>query len=200
MILRLCICILLSVGSSALMALELGDYRLVDLSHSYGSDTLFWPTSPTKFEKKELAFGKTEGGYFYSAYSFCTPEHGGTHLDAPLHFSAAGKPTDKIPLEQLVAPGVVIDVMARAQADRNYRLSEADIAAFEREHGRIAPGTIVLLRTGWSRYWPDARAYLGDDTPGDASKLEFPSYGVDAARSIAKKDSIEKEARFGQAL
>ncbi len=190
MILRLCICILLSVGSSASMALELGDYRLVDLSHSYGNDTLFWPTSPTKFEKKELAFGETEGGYFYSAFSFCTPEHGGTHLDAPSHFSAEGIATDQLPLQQLVAPGVVIDVGDQAQADRNYRLNVADIASFEREHGRIAPGTIVLLRTGWSRYWPDARAYLGDDTPGDASKLEFPSYGVDAARVLVEQRQV----------
>ena len=144
-------------------ALEVADYRLVDLSHAYGSDTLYWPTAPSKFEKKELAYGETEGGFFYSAYSVCTPEHGGTHLDAPLHFSAKGTPADKIPLEKLVAPAVVIDASDKAASDRNYRLSAEDVRAFEAEHGRIEAGAIVLLRTDWSRHWPDAMEYLGEN-------------------------------------
>lgn len=53
--------------------------------------------------------------------------------------------------------------------------------------GRIPAGAIVLLRTGWSRFWPNAKAYLGDDTPGDASKLSFPSYGVEAARMLVEE-------------
>ena len=171
-------------------ALEVADYRLVDLSHAYGSDTLYWPTAPSKFEKKELAFGETEGGFFYSAYSVCTPEHGGTHLDAPLHFSARGTPADKIPLEQLVAPAVVIDASDKAASDRNYRLSAADVRAFEAEHGRIKAGTIVLLRTDWSRHWPNAIQYLGDDTPGDASKLEFPGFAEDAARLLVEERGV----------
>lgn len=169
---------------SPAFALDPADFRLVDLSHAYGDDTLYWPTSPTKFEKKELAFGETQGGWFYSAYSICTPEHGGTHLDAPLHFAAEGLSNDEIPLENLVAPGVVIDVTEQAARDRNYRLTVDDIAAFEERHGRIRSGTIVLVRTGWSRYWPDALRYLGDDTPGSAENLEFPGYGEEAARLL----------------
>jgi len=45
----------------------------------------------------------------------------------------------------------------------------------------------VLLRTGWSSRWPDKRAYLGDDTPGDASHLHFPSYGAEAARLLVDR-------------
>jgi len=160
--------------------------RIVDLSHAFGPRTLYWPTSPTKFTLEKLAAGQTEGGYFYSANSFCTPEHGGTHLDAPIHFAERGRSVADIPLEQLAARSVVIDVSAKAAADRNYRLTPDDVAVFERQHGAIRRGTIVLLRTGWSRHWPDARAYLGDDTPGDASKLSFPSYGVDAARLLVE--------------
>ncbi|MFQ6005554.1 MAG: cyclase family protein [Woeseia sp.] len=171
-------------------ALDISEYELVDLSHSYGSDTLYWPTSPSKFEKKELAFGKTEGGYFYSAFSICTPEHGGTHLDAPLHFAADGFPTDRVPLENLVSTAVVIDISNQAAKDRNYVLSAADVRAFEDRQGRIAPGTIVLLRTDWSRRWPDARSYLGDDVPGDASNLSFPSYGEGAARLLVEQRQV----------
>ena len=160
---------------------RLADYRIVDLSHAYSESTLYWPTSPSKFVLTELAFGETPGGYFYSAYSLSTPEHGGTHLDAPLHFSSTGQSTDAIPLNRLIAPGVVIDISDQAEADRNYRLTVDDVLEHERRYGTIAAGTIVLLRTGWDKHWPDAQAYLGDDTPGDASKLEFPSYGEDAA-------------------
>jgi kynurenine formamidase len=165
-------------------------HRIVDLSHAYGASTIYWPTSPTKFTLETLAAGKTEAGYFYAANSLCTPEHGGTHLDAPIHFSESGYTTDKVPLEQLVAPAVVIDVAARASADRDYRLTLEDLLASERTHGRIARGSIVLLRTGWSRHWPNARAYLGDDTPGDATKLSFPSYGREAAERLVERGVV----------
>lgn len=178
------------IMAASALGLDVRDYRLVDLSHAYDEETLYWPTSPSRFEKKELAFGETDGGWFYSAFSICTPEHGGTHLDAPLHFAADGIATDEIPLERLIAPGVVIDVSEKAAADRNYRLGEEDVLAFEERYGRISAGDIVLLRTGWSTYWPDAQAYLGDDTPGDASKLEFPSYGADAARLLVEERKV----------
>jgi kynurenine formamidase len=113
-----------------------------------------------------------------------TPEHGGTHLDAPIHFAEGGQASHEIPLEKLMAPAVVIDITQRASADRDYRLTRDDVVAFERQHGQIRPGSIVLLRTGWSRFWPERRAYLGDDRPNDASNLHFPSYGEDAARLL----------------
>ena len=150
----------------------------------------YWPTSPSKFVLEKLASGQTPGGYFYAANSLCTPEHGGTHLDAPVHFSERGRTVAEIPLEQLVAPAVVIDVSSKAAADRNYRLTAEDVRMFEKQYGAIARGSIVLLRTGWSRYWPDARKYLGDDTPGDASKLSFPSYGVEAAKLLVEERGI----------
>jgi kynurenine formamidase len=164
--------------------------KIVDLSHAFGPRTLYWPTSPTKFALEKLASGQTPGGYFYSANSLCTPEHGGTHLDAPVHFSEKGRSAAEIPLEQLVAPAVVIDVSAKATADRNYRLTPDDVRTFEKQHGAITRGSIVLLRTGWSRYWPDAKKYLGDDTPKDASKLSFPSYGAEAAKLLVEERRV----------
>ena len=163
---------------------------MVDLTHAYGDQTLFWPTSPARFLLQRLAYGPTEGGYFYAANTLCTPEHGGTHLDAPLHFGEGRHSTDQVPLEQLIAKAAVIDVSAQAEKDGDYRLTPEDVLAFEKAHGRIAAGTIVLLRTGWSRHWPNAKAYLGDDTVGDASKLSFPSYGVDAARLLVEQRRV----------
>ena len=67
---------------------RLDEARIVDLTYAYDRDTIYWPTSPASFELEELAHGRTEAGFFYSANAFSTPEHGGTHLDAPIHFSA----------------------------------------------------------------------------------------------------------------
>ena len=190
MIARLLIALLLLTASVPLQAIDLSRYTLVDLTHDFDEDTLYWPTSPSRFEKKPLAFGETEGGWFYSSNAICTPEHGGTHFDAPIHFAADVETAESVALNRLIAPAVVIDISAQARKDRNYRLTVADIETFEADHGRIAPGTIVLLNAGWSRFWPDSRAYLGDDTPGDASRLSFPSYGADAARLLIEERQV----------
>ena len=84
------------------------------------------------------------------------------------------------------APAVVIDITREAAADRNYRLSVDDVVSFEAEHGRIPEGAIVLARTDWSQHWPDALMYLGDDTPGDATRLQFPGVGADAMRLLTE--------------
>lgn len=171
-------------------SIDLARGRVVDLSHALNAQTLYWPTSPSTFKLEQISYGQTEGGYFYSAYSFCAPEHGGTHLDAPIHFAERGHTADQIPLRQLMARTAVIDISGKAARDADYRLTRQDVLSYERRHGRIAPGTIVLLRTGWSSRWPDRKAYLGDDTPGDASKLRFPSYGVDAARLLVDERKV----------
>ncbi|HEV8611071.1 MAG TPA: cyclase family protein [Thermoanaerobaculia bacterium] len=166
---------------------DLRTAKVVDLTHPFDSDTIYWPTSPTKFELKALTSGMTPGGWFYSANSFCAPEHGGTHLDAPIHFGRGRKTADQISVRQLVAPAVVIDVSESAAADPDYRLALSDVRAWEKKHGTIPGGAIVLLRTGWSKRWPDRKRYMGDDTPGDASNLHFPSYGADSARFLLRE-------------
>ena len=170
--------------------LDLANARLIDLTWPYDERTLYWPTSPSAFELKQLAYGPTPGGYFYSSYAVCTPEHGGTHLDAPIHFAEGKQTVDRIPLERLIAPAVVIDVADRANANADYRLSANDVRAWEARHGTIAAGTIVLLRTGWGSRWPDRKAYFGDDTPNATDNLHFPSYGEDAARLLVEQRRV----------
>jgi len=176
--------------TSAAFGLDLANYRLVDLTHAFNEEAIYWPTAPSKFELTTLAAGETPAGFYYSAYSVCTPEHGGTHLDAPVHFNEAGLANHALPLESLIAPAVVIDVAAKAASDRNYRLTVQDVLDFEARHGTIAAGTIVLLRTDWSERWPNVADYLGDDTPGDASRLSFPSYGAEAAELLVEERGV----------
>jgi kynurenine formamidase len=163
---------------------DLRTARLVDLTWPFDDRTIYWPTSPSRFELKQLHHGPTPGGWFYSANALCTPEHGGTHMDAPVHFAEKGRSVDEVAVEQLVGPAVVIDVSAKASADPDYRLGADDVRAWEKQHGPVPQRAIVLLRTGWGARWPDRKRYLGDDTPGDASRLHFPSYGASAAEYL----------------
>ena len=103
-----------------------------------------------------------------------------------MHFNPDGGDAASVPLARLIGPAVVIDVTAQAAADADYRLTPTDVEAHEAEHGEIPSGSLVLLRTGWSARWPDPLGYLGDDTPGDASQLHFPSYGEEAARLLVE--------------
>jgi kynurenine formamidase len=164
--------------------------RVVDLTHPFDAQTPYWPTAPSGFKLEQLHYGPTDGGYFYSAYQFCAPEHGGTHLDAPIHFGQGRWTADQIPLDRLVRPAVVIDVSAAAAAEPDHRLGLDELKAWEASYGRIPDGAIVLLRTGWSARWPDKKRYLGDDTPGDASHLHFPSYGKEAARVLVDERKV----------
>ncbi len=164
--------------------------RVLDLTHPFDDRTLYWPTATSAFELERLAYGPTAAGFFYAANRFCTPEHGGTHLDAPIHFAAEGWTADQIPLDRLIGPGVVIDIAVQAAADPDYRLTREDVLAWEKLHGLIPAGAIVLLRTGWGARWPDRERYFGDKTPGDASHLHFPSYGQAAAELLVKERQV----------
>ena len=162
-------------------------WRMVDLSHAYAGDTLYWPTDTDGFRLDTLAEGETPGGYFYAAKAFATAEHGGTHLDAPFHFAEEGDDAASIPLDRLILPGIVIDVSEAAAADPDYLVTVEDIAAWEDEHGRVPAGSAVLIRTGWAARWPDALAYLGDDTPGETGNLHFPGIGEAATRLLVEE-------------
>jgi kynurenine formamidase len=165
--------------------------RWVDLTHAYSDETIYWPTDSLGFQFEELAFGETDLGYFYSAYRFGSAEHGGTHLDAPFHFSRGGDSVEEIPLERLLGAAVVIDVTDRVTPD--YLVAVEDLERFEDEHGEIPDGAIVLIRTGWSERWPDRTAYLGTALEGQAAipELHFPGLHPDAASWLAENRSID---------
>jgi kynurenine formamidase len=187
------LCLLASVGNAGAQsakAPDLATAKVIDLTHAFDEKTIYWPNSPSAFELKQQSYGMTPGGWFYSSNSFCTPEHGGTHLDAPIHFSKGGLTVDQVPVRQLIAPAAVIDIRKQSSADADYRLTLADVKDWERRHGAIAAGTILLLETGWSARWPDRKTYMGDDTPGDTTKLHFPSYGKESAEYLVRERKV----------
>jgi kynurenine formamidase len=165
--------------------------RIVDLSHAFDADTVYWPTAET-FSLRVDSKGWTEGGYYYEANSFSAAEHGGTHIDAPVHFAEGMRSVDEIPLEQLVGPGVVVDVTEACAEDRDHLVSVDDLHAHERRHGTIPAGAIVLLRTGFGRFWPDRERYMGTAARGPAAvaDLHFPGLDPAAARWLVDERSI----------
>jgi len=169
----------------------LAERRVVDLSHAYDEDTVYWPTAEG-FRLHVDSRGMTPGGWYYEANSFASAEHGGTHLDAPVHFAQGQQSVDEIPLQRLVGPGVVIDVTAACQRDRDHQVDVAELRAWEREHGRLPEGAIVLLNTGFARYWPDRVRYMGTDERGAeaVAKLHFPGLHPEAARWLVSERSI----------
>jgi kynurenine formamidase len=166
--------------------------KLVDLSHDYSEQTVFWPTAES-FRLEKVAEGVTPQGYYYAANNFAASEHGGTHIDAPVHFAKGRHAVDQVPLDQLVGETVVVDVSSACANQPDYRVSVDDFSAWERANGAIATGSIVLIRTGYSRFWPDAARYLGTAERGQdaVAKLHFPGLHQDAARWLAETKRVK---------
>lgn len=166
--------------------------RIVDLSYPFDSSTVYWPTAET-FHLETDFEGITEKGYYYSAYKYSAAEHGGTHIDAPVHFAKGHNTVDQIPLEQLMGPAIIVDVTKQSENNPDYLITTSDFQNWERANGRIAPGTIVLLRTGFGKFYPDRKKYLGTDERGAAAvkSLHFPGLHPDAARWLTQNRQIK---------
>lgn len=165
----------------------------VDLTYPFDSTTIYWPTA-RPFRLEVVSAQRTPAGYYYAANNLAAAEHGGTHLDAPVHFAEGMHPADQIPLSQLMGPAVVIDVTRQADSSADYRVTPGDLEAWETAHGPIPAGAIVLIRTGWGSRWPDRVRYLGTTKTGAAAvpELHFPGLHADAARllSVRRVDAV----------
>ena len=163
----------------------------VDLTHKLAEDSPFWPTAEG-FKHEVASYGQTPGGWFYSSYNLQLSEHGGTHLDAPIHFAAGKQTTDQIPLDRLIGPAAVIDVSQQSAANRDYRFTVADLEQWERANGRLPDGAILLFHTGFSKYWPDRKSYMGTDERGPeaVAELHFPGLSEELARFLVEQRKV----------
>ncbi len=165
---------------------------VIDLSHSYDGDTVFWPTAEGFRLEKDFD-GETDKGYYYSANRFSMAEHGGTHIDAPIHFSMGRHTVDQIPLEQLMGAAIVVDVQKQCADNPDYQIAADDFLRWEKENSAIPKDAIVLLRTGYGARWPDRKSYTGTDERGveAVAKLHFPGLHREAARWLVENRSIK---------
>jgi kynurenine formamidase len=172
-------------------ALPSGAGAWVDLTHAFSAETIYWPTSDP-FVLETVFAGRTPQGFFYVAKKFSASEHGGTHLDAPIHFAEGRQHADELALDRLIGPAICIDVSAPCLADRNYEIAVSDLQAWERIHGAIPDDVIMLLQTGYARFWPDRKGYLGTDRhgPEGVAELSFPGLSPAAAEWLVQNRKV----------
>jgi kynurenine formamidase len=180
----LCVLCVLCGGIASPQAFS--EWKLLDLTHPFDASTVYWPTAQP-FQWQKETWGRTAGGYFYAAGRFQMSEHVGTHLDSPIHFAEGRRTTEQIPLTQLTGPALRLDVSAACAKDADYQVNADDVTAFEKQHGGIQTGAMVLIYTGWAARWPDRKRYLGSDKPGDTANLHFPGLSRAAAEMLAAR-------------
>ncbi|MDP9338829.1 MAG: cyclase family protein [Acidobacteriota bacterium] len=166
---------------SMLKGIPTGKTHVLDLSYAINDKLVPWPGDEKYFEAKTNATVEKNG---YFTRSFWMLEHYGTHLDAPVHFPPGKATVDQIPAKNFFGPAVVLDVQAEAKQDADYRLPVSGIEKWERAHGRIPAGAIVLLRTGWASRWPDAVRYRNQDKDG---KMHFPGFSEETAKMLVER-------------
>lgn len=164
---------------------------VIDLTYPFNEETVYWPTSDP-FHREATAEGMTDGGYYYAAGAFASAEHGGTHIDAPIHFAEGGRSVDQIPIEQLMGPAIVIDVSDHTRANPDYQIGTEDLQEWEANNGPIPDGSLIFLRTGFGAFWPDAEQYMGTAERGlDAvSDLHFPGLHPEAAEWLLENRNV----------
>ncbi len=167
--------------------------KWIDLTYDFSDKTIYWPNNPEGFRLDTQFKGHTEGGFYYESYAFYAPEHGGTHLDAPIHFAEGKWSADEIPVERLTGEAVVIDVSAPCRNNPDYQVTTEDVIAWEKEQGAIPENAMLLFRTGWGAFYPDAAKYLGTALKGDSgiANLHFPSIGPALAEWLVKNRKIK---------
>lgn len=190
-------CVVKSAFAAGAAPARIDPTKIIDLTHPFDASTIYWPTEHP-FTHEFEHYGMEAGGYFYAAAKYAAPEHGGTHMDAPVHFNREGMTVDQVPLSPMVGPAAVIDFSARAALDPDVMLTVTDINSWESAHGKIPDGAIVVARSGWGRFWPDKLHYLGTDKPGDVPHLRFPGFSAEAVDPAAKPQGYRDCDRYRQ--
>ena len=157
--------------------------KVVNLSWPIQTEIPRWPGDPA-VEFETCAEHKTNG-YFLRRFSM--GEHSGTHLSAPAGFYKSGTDNEEFSAQDLVKPGIVMDISGHAKINSDYALTMNDVLDWESDHGPVPQGCIVLLRTGWQAKWNEPFAYLGG---GAADQLHFPGFELDTAQLLIEGRNI----------
>jgi len=171
---------------------ELKKGRWIDLTHAFDENSIYWPTN-IPFDHDTVFAGINDKGYFYSSFKFSAEEHGGTHFDAPMHFSQGDSSIEKVPVEKLTGEGVLIDVSAKTERNSDYQIIPEDIEAWETKNGRIPEDAILLFRTGFGKFYPDKEKYTGTTLSGQegVDNLHFPGIHPETAQWMASNRKIK---------
>lgn len=156
--------------------------RIVDLTHPLP------PSFPTYFGEPGLKIDQkfTFGTDGFNLNEWVLNEHTGTHLDSPFHFSEDGQTCDEIPVDNLVAPLVVVDIAQKAEDNPDAQLTPDDIRDWMSANGDIPGGACVAMHSGWARY-ATGEKFRNADADG---KMHFPGFHVEAAEMLMEEGSV----------
>ncbi|MEW6259181.1 MAG: cyclase family protein [Thermodesulfobacteriota bacterium] len=167
--------------------------KLLDMTYVFDETTIYWPTAePFRLQKQE--WRRLEGGWWYASNLYGASEHGGTHVDAPIHFAEKGRTIDQIPLAEWIGPAVKIDVVSKCRDNRDYLLTVADIQAWESRHGKLPEHAWVLMYTGIDTFhYPDRKQVLGTSKSGKEAlaELRFPGFSAEVAEFLIKERNVK---------
>lgn len=161
--------------------------KIIDLTHTIAENIPYWPEESIQnnlFHKRIISEHKESG---FLSHMINIPEHYGTHIDAPIHGDETKISVDQIPIERLASNGIVIDTEEKVKSDYDYQLEIADIQSWEKKFGKIYDKSIVIMRTGWSKYWYDAKKYLNMDNRGI---MHFPGFSRRAIEFLINERGI----------
>lgn len=159
----------------------LSQYHVYDLTHTLNADVPTWDGTQDFSLYETVSYAE---GYCQQAANI-TKLGVGTHIDAPSHFIAGKRTIDRLTLESLIAPAYIIDISHKACAD--YQLSSDDIMTAERSQGNIPPKAVVIVYTGWDRYWQDSLMFRSMDADG---LMHFPCISLEATEYLLSKDIV----------
>lgn len=155
-------------------------FKLVDLTHTIDPTIPLWPGSDPFCMK--IRFDYDQVGCRAAAYSMVAGT--GTHMDAPAHFIKGGKTLDQFLLQELVVPACIINVQHQVNDNSDYTLRPEDVHSWERQHGKIPVGSMVIMNTGWAQRWPDLKSFLNEDSEGIK---HFPGFSTEACQLLLER-------------
>jgi kynurenine formamidase len=161
----------------------LDETRLVDLTHPLEAAAVAWPGEPA-FRYEYSSFGRDPDGLWNTAGSFSCGDRVGTYVSAPLRLAEARRALDDVPIQSYVGPIRLLDVAAKCRENRDYAAGPDDLRVHEQEHGRVPAGAVVIVRTGWDRFWANPRRYLGTGEGPAETELHFPGLSRELAREL----------------
>ncbi|NOY60942.1 MAG: cyclase family protein [Calditrichaeota bacterium] len=162
--------------------MDLQNYRIVDLTHPISEKMPHWPGDPKTVIRRVANFGH----HGFNLNRVAIGEHSGTHIGAAKHFVANGADVSAIPAESLISKAFKLDFSEPALQDRDFLISRNHILQWEEKFTTIESHSLVLLQTGWSRFWQNSEHYFGSEK----ERMHFPGIALDAAKFLAKERQI----------
>ena len=158
-------------------------FRVVDLTHPIHPIGPLWPGDPATTRSQNLSVESEH----YSLFAWSFGEHTGTHIGAPSHYIEKATTIDQLSVRRLQLPLAIVPLPKRQRKTHNYAITVKDMLRDERRSGRIVPGALVALETGWSARWPEGEKIFARDRKG---RFIFPGFSAGAAHWLFEERKV----------